>query len=242
GDLENQRFRFRSFLRLQEDLNIELIIPELNDAFIVETSRAVAEARSNSSTALAFNRRLLEAESTVAMTKYDERFDAEIYALYGLSNDADKISYLDDNPSDQQQLEIGITIPILDWGVARGKIKMAQSNQEIVRTTVEQEQIDFNQEIFLKVSRFNMQYEQVQIAAKADTVAQKGYEITKARYLIGRISITDLNIAQAESDNSKSNFINALGTYWRNYYDLRRITLYDWEKNEPILVNYKDLL
>lgn len=241
-DLENQRFRFRSFLRLQEDLNIELIIPELNDAFIVETSRAVAEARSNSSTALAFNRRLLEAESTVAMAKYDERFDAEIYALYGLSNDADKISYLDDNPSDQQQLEIGITIPILDWGVARGKIKMAQSNQEIVRTTVEQEQIDFNQEIFLKVSRFNMQYEQVQIAAKADTVAQKGYEITKARYLIGRISITDLNIAQAESDNSKSNFINALGTYWRNYYDLRRITLYDWEKNEPILVNYKDLL
>lgn len=241
-DLENQQFRFRSFLRLQEELNIELIIPELSQAFMVETSRAIAEARSNSSTALAFSRWLLEAEREVAGAKYNGRFDAEIFALYGLSNEADKINYLNDNPSDQQQLEIGISVPIIDWGVARGKIKMAESNQEIVRTTVEQEQIDFDQEIFLKVSRFNMQFEQVQISAKADTVAQKGYEITKARYLIGRISITDLNIAQQESDNSKSNFINALYTYWRNYYELRKMTLFDWERNEPIMVNYRDLL
>jgi outer membrane protein TolC len=82
----------------------------------------------------------------------------------------------------------------------------------------------------------------VLISAKADTVAQKGYDITKARYLIGRITITDLNIAQAESDNSKSNFISALGTYWRNYYDLRRMTLFDWEKNVPLIVDYKELL
>jgi outer membrane protein TolC len=126
--------------------------------------------------------------------------------------------------------------------VARGKIQMAQSNQEIVRTTVEQEQIDFNQEIFLKVVRFNMQFEQVNISARADTVAQKGYDITKARYMIGKISITDLNIAQTEADNSKSNYINALGIYWRNYYDLRRLTLYDFERDLPIMVDYKDLL
>jgi outer membrane protein TolC len=241
-DLENQRFRFKSFLRIQEESEIELIIPTLINPFMVDASRAIMEARANSSVALAFTRRLMEAESTVAQAKYNGRFDAELFALYGLSNNDEYIRYLNDNPSDQQHFELGISLPILDWGVARGKIKMAESNQEIVRTTIEQEQIDFNQEIFLKVSRFNMQYNQVLISAKADTVAQKGYEITKARYLIGKISITDLNIAQTESDNSKSNFINSLGTYWRNYYDLRRMTLYDWERNEPIMVDYKDLL
>jgi outer membrane protein TolC len=241
-DLENQQFRFRSYLRLKEDTEIELVIPVVQNYFTVDASRAVAEARTNSSTALAFTRRLTEAASQVAQAKYQGRFDAELFALYGLSNDAQYIEYLNDNPSDQQHFELGISLPILDWGVAKGKIKMAQSNQEIVKTTVEQEQIDFNQEVFLKVSRFNMQYEQVLISAKADTVAQKGYDITKARYLIGRITITDLNIAQAESDNSKSNFISALGTYWRNYYDLRRMTLFDWEKNVPLIVDYKELL
>jgi outer membrane protein TolC len=82
----------------------------------------------------------------------------------------------------------------------------------------------------------------VVIAAKTDTVAQKGYAITKARYLIGKISITDLNIAQAESDQSKSNYINALWTYWRNYYNLRRLTLFDFEYNMPIAVDHRELL
>jgi len=87
-----------------------------------------------------------------------------------------------------------------------------------------------------------MQQNQVIIAAKSDTVAQKGYDITKARYLIGKISITDLNIAQQEADNSKSNYVNALRTYWVNYYELRQITLYDFENHRQILIDYKELL
>ncbi len=241
-DVDNQLFRFKSYLRIQDDLDIELIIPDNFDQFFVDASKAVEEARYNNSEALAFSRRMMEAESSVAQAKLDGRFDAELFAVYGLTNNADVIENLNNNPLDQQQLRLGITLPILDWGVARGRIKMAESNQEIVRTSVEQEQIDFDQEVFLRVAQFNMQYDQVKIAAKADTVAQKGYDITKARYLIGKISITDLNIAQAEANSSKGNYINALWTYWRNYYDVRRLTLYDFEYDRPIVVDYKELL
>ena len=240
--MDNQLFQFKSFLRFNENVNIELIIPDRITPFKVIAEKAIQEARLNNPQSLSFDRRLMEAESQVAMAKYDGRFDAELFAVYGLTNNADLIEDLNNNPLDEQRLELGISLPLIDWGVARGKIKMAESNQEIVRTTVEQEQIDFDQEIFLKVARFNMQYEQVIISARSDTVAQKGYDITKARYLIGKISITDLNIAQAEADNSKSNYINTLWVYWRNYYDLRRLTLFDFEHNLPILVDYKELL
>ncbi len=87
-----------------------------------------------------------------------------------------------------------------------------------------------------------MQFEQVRYLCPCRYRCQKGYDITKARYLIGKISITDLNIAQAEADNSKSNYINTLWIYWRNYYDLRRLTLYDFEQDMPIMVDYKELL
>jgi outer membrane protein TolC len=176
------------------------------------------------------------------MAKQDGRFDAELFAVYGLTNNTEYIDQLTKNPLDQQQVRLGVTLPILDWGVARGKIKIAQSNQEIVRTTVEQDQIDFDQQVFLLVTRFNMQFDQVVIAAKADTVAQKGYEVTKARYLIGKISITDLNIAQTESDRSKSSYINTLRAYWQNYYDLRRLTLFDFENKRSIEVDHRELL
>jgi outer membrane protein TolC len=241
-EVDNQLFRFNSYLRITEGAKFELIAPDQITPFIVVANRAIEEARANNPQSLSFNRRLMEAESEVARAKYDGRFDAELFAVYGLSNNADLIEDLNSNPLDEQRLELGISLPLLDWGVARGKIKMAQSNQEIVRTTVDQEQLDFNQEIFLKVARFNMQFEQVNISARADTVAQKGYDITKARYLIGKISITDLNIAQSEADNSKMNYINTLAIYWRNYYDLRRLTLYDFEKDSQIIVDYRELL
>jgi outer membrane protein len=241
-EIENQMFRFKSYLRIQDDEGIELLIPDDFDPFMVDAARAIEEARNNNSGVLAFGRRLLEAESEVAFAKLSGRFDAELFAVYGLTNNATKFDNLGTNPLDQQQFRLGITIPILDWGVAQGRIKMAESNQEVVRTDVEQNMIDFDQEVFLKVARFNMQYDQILIAAKSDTVARKGYEITKARYLIDRITITDLNIAQAEANSSKSNYINVLWTYWRNYYDLRRLTLYDFKENRPLEVDYRELL
>lgn len=241
-EIENQLFQFKSYLRIKDGRDIQLLSPSDITPFFVNAIKALEEARENSSTALSFDRRLMEAKSEVDRARLDERFDASLYAVYGLSNSTQSFQGLNVNPSDNQQVKLGITLPILDWGVARGKIKMAQSNQEIVRTSVEQEQLDFNQEIYLKVARFNLQYNQVLIAAKSDTVAQKGYDITKARYLIGKISITDLNIAQAEADNSKQGYYNALGSYWRYFYELRKMTLYDFKTKMPIMVDFDELL
>lgn len=239
---EDQMFKFKSFLRIQDDVNIQLIEPTNITPFKINPAKALQEARYNSSEALSFNRQLVQAESLVAEAKYDGRFDAELYAVYGLSNFESNFQALTTRPQDVQTVELGITVPILDWGVAKGKLKMAESNQEIVRTNVEQQQIDFDQKVFLLVAQFNMQYDQVIIAAKSDTVGQKRYDITKARYMIGKISITDLNIAQTEADNSKKSYFNTLWRYWRYYYDIRRTTLYDFEKDMPIMVDYKDLL
>ncbi|MCD4731514.1 MAG: TolC family protein, partial [Bacteroidales bacterium] len=239
---EDQMFKFKSFLRIQDDVIIELVEPSNIKPFTVNPSIALQEARYNSSEALSFNRQLIEAQSLVAEAKYDGRFDAELYAIYGLSNFESNFQALSARPQDVQTVELGITVPILDWGVAKGRLKMAESNQEIVRTNVEQQQIDFDQKVFLLVAQFNMQYDQVIIAAKSDTVGQKRYDITKARYMIGKISITDLNIAQTEADNSKKSYFNTLWRYWRYYYDLRKTSLYDFERKMPIMVDYKDLL
>ncbi len=241
-DVENRMFQLKSYLRIKDDLPVELVPPTEITPFMVPFAKALDEARANRSDALAFNRREIEAERDVNRARMDGRFDAEVFAVYGLTQSSVVLDEVYKNPLDQQQLQVGITLPILDWGVAKGRIKMAESNQEIVKTAIEQEQLDFDQEIFLLVARFNMQYQQVVIAAKSDTVAQKGYDITKARYLIGKISITDLNIAQREADQSKSNYVNALWTYWSNYYRLRRLTLYDFEINMPIQVNHSELL
>lgn len=241
-ELEMKLFDLKSYLRIKDDVTIELIPPVSVADFNVDFEQAIHEARINRADALSFDRRLLEAESDVNRAKMENRFSANLYAVYGLAQTGDDISGGYKDPLDEQQLFLGLQIPILDWGLSRGKIRMAESNQELIKTAVEQDQIDFEQEVFLKVMQFNMQYRQLTIAAKSDTVAQKRFEVTKQRYLIGTIDITELNIAQADKDSNRKAYITALQSYWSNYYDLRRLTLYDFQRNKRITLDINQIL
>lgn len=239
--VDNAQYRFKSYLRLQDDRKIVLIPPTKTDFFRIEPGAAVGYALENSSTSLDFKRRLLEGASAVNQAKMNGRFDANLYALVGLNKTAATIPDAYVKPGDERQLALGVTIPILDWGVARGKIKVEQSQMEIVRNSVEQDSIDFRLNVQQKAIEFNMQGNQLLIAAKSDTVARKSYEVTKGRYLIGKMnSITDLNTAQTETDRSQKNYYSNLWTYWRTYFEIRKMTLFDFVLKKPIEFDFKD--
>ncbi|MEI6435523.1 MAG: TolC family protein [Bacteroidota bacterium] len=239
--LDNAQFRLKSYLRIQDTLRIVLLPPANVKFFKINPAEAVALAIENSSNALDFKKRLLEGASSVNQAKTEGRFDANIYAVIGLNKTASTIPEAYKNPGDERQVSLGLTIPIVDWGVARGRINVAQSQMEIIKNGVEQDSIDFQQNVYLKVIQFNMQQNQLMIAAKSDTVARKSYEVTKGRYLIGKInSILDLNNAQIETDNSQKNYYYALQTFWRSYFEIRKMTLYDFTKDKPIEFDLKN--
>lgn len=240
-EVQMKTFSLKSFLRLPDEMSIELIAPPGPEAPVIDAQLAVSEARENRSDALAFERRMIVAESAVNKAKTENRFNANLYAVYGLTQSTSDFAGVYKNPQDQQRLVLGLQIPILDWGLTRGKIKLAESDRDLERTAVQQQMIDFDQEIFLKVMQFNMQRNQLAIAAKSDTVAVKRYEVTKQRYLIGKIGIIDLNLAQTEKDNAQQGYISALSSYWRSYYELRKLTLYDFVAGRRILFNFEDV-
>jgi outer membrane protein TolC len=139
-------------------------------------------------------------------------------------------------------VSIGFTIPILDWGLRKGRYKMAQSSQEVTRTQVQQSMIDFEQQLFLDVAQFNLQEDQVRIAAKSDTVAMKMFEVTKQRFLIGNVDVLELNNADTKKDENKRGYIQALQEYWTFYYNLRSLTLYNFEAGKPIEYDFDELI
>lgn len=240
---QNRQFLFKSFLRIKSDAEIELIPPVLTPHFNVSADKAIAEAKNNNSEILAFKRRILEAQSEVNKAKMDGRFDAELFAMFGLTQTAGTIQASYQNPLDEEIVTLGITLPLLDWGGARGRIKMAQSNEDLELTAVQQDRIDFEQNVYINVMLFNMQEKQLRIAAKSDTVAQKRYDITQKRYMIGKINdVLELNKAQVDNDASKMGYYRALMNYWKSYYTLRQITHYDFLQDTPIMVNYDDLM
>ncbi len=239
--LRAKTFDLKSFLRLPEDVVVELIPPASPPVNYIDENIAVDQAHKNRSSVLEFDRRLIEAESSVSEAKANRRFNANLYAEYGLTQSTREFEQVYKNPDEQQRLQIGIIVPILDWGTAKSAIKMAESNRELERTSVQQDIIDFDQEIKIEVMQYNLQKSQFAIASKSDTVAQKRYEVTKQRYLIGKIGITDLNIAQSEKDNARQGYVSALYKYWTSYYQLRKLTHYDFLREEQILFDIRNI-
>jgi len=242
-EFENNLFKLKSYLRIKDDVPIELIPPKVDNFFTIDAERAIQEANYNSSSALDFEQRRLEARSAVNAAKMSGRFDADLTATFGLAAQGSDVQEAYTQPDDQQVVSLGFRVPILDWGSAKGRIKLAESNEELVYTSVEQEEIDFNQNIFLKVMQFNMQENQLRIAAKADTVAQKRFDVTQRRYMIGQVNdVLELNNAQIDNDNALKGYYQALRNYYRNYYEIRKETLYDFERDMPLLFNITEIM
>jgi outer membrane protein TolC len=241
-DLEYKKSQLRSFLGYNETVDIEIELPAISPKIILQSDSVLSQAFKNNPNIISFERQILEANRDVAQARAEKTFSASISAEYGLNKSAPTFDRAYKEPGEMQMAQIGLNIPLVDWGMRRGRYRMAQSNREVIKSTVEQQRTDFEQDIFLKVMQFNFQNEQLYTASKADTVAQLRYNVIKQRFLIGKISITDLNIAVSEKDEASLGYVNALRNYWNNLYEIRRITLFDFIENKPITVNIDDVI
>lgn len=241
-ELEIYKFQLRSFLNFSPQTDIELVIPSEVPLMPVDIDKALTEAKQNNPDMVQLERQLMEARQNVAMTKAEKGLDANLFASFGLTQSATEIPDAYKNPQDQQTFQVGIALPILDWGLGRGRYKMARSNQEMVNTRVQQSKIDFEQQVLLKVMQFNLQDDQLLIAAKADTVARSSYEISKQRFLIGKIDVLDLNVALEDKDVARRGYISALREFWTYYYEIRQLTQFDFIRQEPLSASFETLI
>ena len=143
---------------------------------------------------------------------------------------------------DNQIVQVGVKVPILDWGKRRGKVRVAKSNREVVLSRIRQEQMDFNQDIFLLVANFNNQAQQLGIAQEADGIAEKRYKTSVETFMIGQISTLDLNDAQKSKDEARQKHISELYYYWYYFYQIRSLTLWDFERNCELEADFEEIV
>jgi outer membrane protein len=232
--VESAMLRMNYYLGDKENSLINLIMPEELAMFDIDIETAIREARSNKYQTVEFRRTLLEANREVARAHGDNGLNATVYGTFGLSNRASDIPGIYKDPVDQQTLRIGFQIPIIDWGRSTARIKTAEANNKFVAYDIALKETNFDQEIYTQIKQFKMIRDQMPTNILADKTALERYEIAKQRYMLGDLSITDLNIALQEKDQAKRDYIMALKSFWDAYFNIRVLTLYDFEKGNKI--------
>jgi hypothetical protein len=240
--LERAKAQMNSFLSFEKGTNVECIVPTYSTDLQVEPGKAVELATTNNPDILNQQQRLMEEARKVNRAKSENGVSGTLFAVYGLNQNSEQFSEVYQDPLGRQQLRAGVSVPILDWGRRKGQLAMAKSNQEVIRISINQEKIDFEQNIVMNVMEFNLQGNQVLNTAKADTIAQLRYDVTQQRFLIGKIEVTDLNLARNDREKARRAYIASLRSYWNYYFAIRRLTLFDFENNITLSEDFDQII
>ena len=232
-------FELKAFLDVEED--ILPIVPEEIPEVTLVYQDVLNHALENNAFATTMRRRQLEADYSVAYAKGNQR-SVTLYAQVGYTGTASRMNEAYRDLLSKEVVQVGVSLPLLDWGKRRGQVKVAESNREIVRNQVRQQSQEFNQNLFVLTEQFNHQRQQLRIAEEADTIAQRRYHTNVETFKIGSISTLELSDAQTAKDEARQNRLAQLFNYWYYYYQLRSITLWDFERNQNINVDFDKIV
>lgn len=241
SNLKSNMFQLRSFLGYDGDVEITPEIPLDVPETEISYSDALEKALANNSFAKNMMRRRLEADYEVAKAKGAQR-EISLYAQLGYTGTDHDLSGSYSRLKGNQVVELGFSIPIVDWGRRKGAVKVAESNRSLVESQVRQENMNFSQNLFILVERYGNQLRQLHLARKADEIAGQRYATNVETYLIGKISTLDLNDSRVKKDEARREYVNELYLFWNYYYQIRSLTLWDYRAGRPIDIDIDSLL
>lgn len=239
--LNNSRFQLASFLGLPDSVSIRTEIPTADLPDAIDYRVALSKAMENNAINQNIRRRSLEADYSVATARGNLR-GIEVYAGVGYTGQGGRLSDAYSPLKDYQMVQVGVKIPLIDWGRRRGEVRVAESNRETVRSQLRLEQQTFDQNLFILVEQLNNQAKQLRIAEEADSIAQKRYETNIATFMVGSISTLELNDAQQSKDAARQERVSRLYDYWYDLYRLRSLTLWDFVANRDIDADFEEIV
>ena len=174
------------------------------------------------------------ADRAVSEARWNTGAGGTLTASYGYNATAATAPDAYKNLLDARQMQFSVSIPVWQWGAHSSQIQAARADRETARNAAALTRANLEQSARFAALQLGQARRSLAIAAKADTVAQKRFDVAYNRYVIGKIAIDNLYLAQNEKDQAIASYVAALRGYWTAYYQLRKNTLYDFETGRPI--------
>jgi outer membrane protein TolC len=227
--LKRSMFALASYLNFDKNAVIRLRLPGRPVNRVISVDKALSYARENNPVFLDLQRQILEAEQEVDKTKKEAMFNASATASIGFNQVANNINDAYRNPLQQDVISLSVSIPIVDWGVRKGKHNIARNTLSITRISTRQQEVAIEEDIIMTVGDFNIRQNLIASAEEALDLAHMAYAETRQRFMIGKADINSLTLSLSRRQEAERNYISSLRNYWLSYYKIRKLTLFDFE-------------
>lgn len=232
--LENAKDEFKILvgMNLYDDV---IVIPNINvDTVSVDIAFAIDQGLANR---MELRQREIDIETSqfdLIQTKSLNEFRGNLGVSLGLFGDNEKFRDVYDNPTDNENVSVSLTIPLWDWGERKSRIKASEATIESANIGFEEEQSNIILDIRKVYRNLQNLRNQIEIAKQSVTNAQLTYDLNLEKYKNGDLTGMDLNLVQNQLSEKQLSYTNALISYKLELLNLKIQTLYDFEKNQPV--------
>ena len=240
-NLENAADDFKMLLgidlteEIEVDVNIDFITQK------VDLNKAISYGLENR---MELRQRKIDVERSqfeIIRTNALNEFKGSIALSMGIFGDNRQVTDIYDSPTQNPRVSISFSVPLWDWGEKRARLAASTANQEVAKIDLNNEKNNIVINI-RKVYRNLQNLEtQIEIAEQNLKNAQLTYEINLERYRSGDLTSIELNQFQNQLSDKKSEQATALINYKIELLNLKIQTLYDFEKQQPVVFSNNPL-
>lgn len=234
-NLEDSKDQFKVLIGLPLDTSFLVAAEILADTVPVNQELAISHALANR---MELRERQIDLENAnfdLIVAKATNEFAGSVTASFGVQGNDEQFANLFDTPTNTPAIGITFNIPIFDWGERKSEIRAAQASLESTQISYDVERKDIVMNIRSVVRSLKNLENQINIQRISVENAQLAYDINLERYRNGDLTSLDLGMYQNQLSESKLSLTNAIINYKIELLNLKIQTLYDFEKQIPII-------
>jgi len=200
----------------------------------IDSQQVIESALAHRAEVMSAARSIQQRTLDIDAAKARSEFRVDVSATYGYNKSATDPNDLLDNYGRTRSAALSVSLPVFDWGAHSHEVQAAEVQFENALSTKEYVEAQVRQEILDLLGRISAAESRIRVLQKNVAVAQKGYDISIDRFRTGTISRNDLAQAQQSLTTTKLNSLSALIEYQLGVADLKRKTLFDLERQQPV--------
>ncbi len=232
--LESAQDKFKQLLGLPLDTDFVIEAHILESYVDVDTRMAIDHALTNRLELIQRAITNREAEISLMQVKDNNSFQGSLSLSFGLLGDDPSFPQIYESPTNTPGASLSLSIPIFDWGARKNKIKAQELQIDMNAISEEQELLDIEIEVKTSCRSINSLVRQIEISKKSLENAELTYALNVEYYRAGDITGMEMNELQSQLSSQKISLIQSMVDYQMELIELKCITLYDFEKQEPI--------
>lgn len=234
--LANAEESFKREIGMNLDEDIQLITALEATPVVVDLEKAIDFALKSR---MELRQRRINIEQSffeLERTKSQNEFRADLQLTLGIFGDNEVFSKVYDRPTRNPSVGLQVNVPIFDWGERKARINAQTVSMRTQRLELQEDQKQIRMDIRRAYRSIQTQMPRIEIAKKSVENAELTYEINLERYVNGDLTGIQLNQFQSQLSNNKISYAQALINYKTQLLDLKILTLFDWEKQQPVSV------